>query len=104
MVVEHSGYFPDGSNGLEHYDDIVRAVVDLDATLQDDEATWSGEQTITFPTAYDGDDLALVLVHEWIQAPLDESESSEDSASLLPGFLAPLGLIALGAAALTRRD
>ena len=104
MVVEHSGYFPDGSNGLEHYDDIVRAVVDLDATLQDDEATWSGEQTITLPTAYDGDDLALVVVHEWKQAPLDESESSEDSASLLPGFLAPLGLIALGAAALTRRD
>ena len=105
MVVEHSGYFPDGGNGLEHYDDIVRAVIDLDATLQNDGSEWGGEQAITLPEAYDGDDLALVLVHEWEQAPpVIEPNPDEEPASFLPGFLAPLGLIALGAAALARRD
>ena len=44
MVVEHSGYFPDGGNGLEHYDDIVRAVIDLDAN--EDGTGWNGEQAI----------------------------------------------------------
>ena len=104
MIVENSSYFPDGGNGLEHYDDIVRAVIDLDATLQDDGREWGGEQEITLPAAYDGDDLSLVVVHEWKQTPpIDEPEPESDEG-LLPGFLAPLGLIALGAAALTRRD
>ena len=107
MVVEHSGYFPDGGNGLEHYDDIVRAVIDLDATLQDGGGEWGGEQAITLPVAYDGDDLALVLVHEWRQVEPDccgTPDNGDDNDGLLPGFLAPLGLIALGAAALARRD
>ena len=104
MIVENSSYFPDGGNGLEHYDDIVRAVIDLDATLQDDGREWGGEQEITLPAAYDGDDLSLVVIHEWKQTPpIDEPEPESDEG-LLPGFLAPLGLIALGAAALTRRD
>jgi hypothetical protein len=105
MAVEHSGYFPDGSNGLEHYDDVVRAVIDLDATLQDDGTEWGGEQAITLPAAYDGDDLSLVVIHEWHRILPDliiMDETPENG--LLPGFLAPLGLIALGAAALTRRD
>lgn len=105
MAVEHSGYFPDGSNGLEHYDDVVRAVIDLDATLQGDGTEWGGEQAITLPAAYDGDDLSLVVIHEWhriLPDPILMDETPEDG--LLPGFLAPLGLIALGAAALTRRD
>ena len=107
MVVEHSGYFPDGGNGLEHYDDIVRAVIDLDATLQDDGGEWGGEQAITLPAAYDGDDLALVLVHEWRQVEPDCCGTPDDedgNNGLLPGFLVPLGLIALGAAALVRRE
>ncbi|MBJ84288.1 MAG: hypothetical protein CMB52_02060 [Euryarchaeota archaeon] len=100
MVVEHSGYFPDGGNGLEHYDHIVRAVIDLDAV--EDGTEWNGEQAITLPSAYDGDDLSLVIVHEWkMPEPTLESEEEE---GFLSGFLAPLGLIALGAAALTRRD
>ena len=105
MVVEHSGYFPDGGNGLEHYDDIVRAVIDLNA--DGNGTAWFGEQTITLPAAYDGDDLALVLVHEWRQVEPDccgTPDIEESTGGSLPGFLAPLGLIALGAAALVRRD
>ncbi len=107
MVVEHSGYFPDGGNGLEHYDDIVRAVIDLNIGLRivnpnGNGTEWVGEQDITLPAAYDGDDLALVLVHEWKMTEPDHS--SDEETGILPGFLAPLGIIAMGAAALTRRD
>ena len=104
MIVENSSYFPDGGNGLEHYDDIVRTVIDLDATLQDDGREWGGEQEITLPAAYDGDDLSLVVVHEWKQTPPAIEPNPNEGPASLPGFLAPLGLIALGAAALTRRD
>ena len=104
MVVGHSAYFPEGGNGLEDYDDIVRAVIELNETLQDDGREWGGEQEITLPAAYDGDDLSLVIVHEWDQtAPIIEPEPEPDPG-LLPGFLAPLGLIALGAAAVACRD
>ena len=105
MVVEHSAYFPDGGNGLEYYEDVVRAVIELDVTGNNDTAV-GGQQMITLPDAWDGDDLALVLVHEW-HLPGDDSDSvdSEDEdGGLLSGFLAPLGLVAMGAAALTRRD
>ena len=102
MVVEHSAYFPEGSNGLEHYDDIVRAVIELNVTGNNGTAV-GGEQGITLPAAYDGDDLSLVVVHEWKQTP-PAIEPEPSDAGLLPSFLAPLGLIALGAAALTRRD
>ena len=101
MVVEHSAYFPEGGNDLEYYEDVVRAVIDLDATLQDNGNEWGGEQQIDLPAAWDGDDLSLVVVHEW-STPIVESETSEESR--LSGFLAPLGLFALGAAALARRD
>ncbi|GIS43799.1 MAG: hypothetical protein Ct9H90mP16_08690 [Candidatus Poseidoniales archaeon] len=36
MVVEHSAYFPEGGNGLEYYEDVVRTVIDLEATEQSD--------------------------------------------------------------------
>ena len=106
MIVEHSAYFPDGGNGLEYYDDVVRSVIDLDATLQDDGREWGGEVALNLPVAWDGDDLALVLVHEW-HLPEDDSsdgDRGDEDKGLLSGFLAPIGIIAMGAAALTRRD
>jgi hypothetical protein len=104
MVVEHSAYFPEGGNGLDYYDDVVRAVIELNATLQDNENEWGGEQEITLPLAYDGDDLSLVVVHEWNQNTPIIAPPIVPDEGLLPGFLAPLGLIALGAAALSRKD
>jgi hypothetical protein len=105
MVVEHSAYFPDGSNGIEYYEDVVRDVVDLEATIQDDGLAVGGSVELQLPAAWDGDDLSLVLVHEWVMPEIVESEPDIITAEpSLPGFLAPLGLIALGAAALARRD
>ena len=105
MVVEHSTYFPDGGNGLEYYEDVVRAVIELDVTGNNDTAV-GGQQMITLPDTWDGDDLSLVLMHEW-HLPEDESsdgDRGDEDKGLLSGFLAPIGIIAMGAAALTRRD
>jgi hypothetical protein len=95
MVVEASAYFPEGSNDLEHYDHAVRMVYTLDVAQKTVE--------LNLPAAWDGDDLSLVLVHEWQSASHVDADSESDDG-LLPGFLAPLGLIALGAAAVARKD
>ena len=103
MIVEHSAYFPEGSNGLENYEDVVREVVDLEAAIQDNGLIVGGSVELQLPAAWDGDDLSLVLIHEWVRPADLESEPKEEENGL-PGFLAPLGLIALGAAAMARRD
>ena len=106
MVVEHSAYFPEGGNGLEYYEDVVRTVIDLEATEQSDGTEWGGEMALDLPIAWDGDDLSLVLVHEWTLPEDDSSggDRGDEDKGLLSGFLAPIGIIAMGAAALTRRD
>ena len=111
MVVEHSAHFPDGSNGMEYYEDVVRMVVDVQDTrypsphgIDDGYDTFSGTLEIQLPAAWDGDDLSLVLVHEWEDATIWPEPNPNEGPASLPGFLAPLGLIALGAAALARRD
>jgi hypothetical protein len=104
IVVEESAYFPEGSNGLEHYENVVRAVIDLDWSLQDNGHEWGGEVELELPAAWDGDDLSLVLIHEWQSVPHVDADPEPEDEGLLPGFLAPLGLIALGAAAMVRKD
>jgi len=107
MVVEHSAHFPEGSNGLEYYEDVVRAVIDLEASIQDDGLAVGGSVELQLPAAWDGDDMSLVLVHEWVMPEQIEPVTEPDiiaEESSLPGFLAPLGLLAIGAAALIRRD
>jgi hypothetical protein len=72
-------------------------------SLQDNDREWGGEVQLDLPAAWDGDDLSLVLIHEWEYAPIIiDPEPPADS--WMPGFLAPLGLLALGAAAVARRD
>lgn len=95
MVVEASAYFPEGSNDLEHYDHAVRMVYTLAVAQKTVE--------LNLPAAWDGDDLSLVMVHEWQSVPHVDADPESDDG-LLPGFLAPLGLIALGAAAVVRKD
>jgi len=106
MVVEHSAHFPDGSNGMEYYDDVVRMVVDLEIMANPGpDGIVGGTEEIELPAAWDGDDLSLVVVHEWFSMGSDAPPNSESSSDpYLPGFLAPPTLIALGAAALARRE
>ena len=105
MVVEHSAHFPDGSNGMEYYDDVVRMVVDLEIMANPGpDGIVGGTEEIQLPAAWDGDDLSLVVVHEWKQTPPAIEPNPNEGPASLPGFLAPLGLIALGAAAVACRD
>ena len=92
-VVEGTAYYPEGSNGLEHYNHSVREVYDLNGD--------SGSLEITLPAAFDGDDLHIVLLHEWVMV-VGEPEPSPESPKL-PGFLSIGALGALGAAAIRRR-
>ncbi len=57
FVVEASATFEEGSNGLGDYHDVVRDMIELDGN--------SGSMNYTLPAAWDGDDISLVLVHQW---------------------------------------
>ena len=57
FVIEASATFEEGSNGLGDYHDVVRDMVELDGN--------SGSMSYTLPLAWDGEDLSLVLVHQW---------------------------------------
>ena len=99
-VVEHLAYFPDGSNGEEYYHESVRAIIELGESM-------SGSMEVTLPTAYDGDDLEVHLIHEVVlPEPEDEDpvtpadpveEDDEDSGLPSISFIAVLSVIMVAA-------
>jgi hypothetical protein len=100
-VVEASAYFEDGSNGLENYPHIMRAVIPLGDVVQ-------GTMDVQLPAAFDGNDLSVHLVYQFnpvievIEEP-DEPVTAEPDYAL--PFIHSLATIAMiGAAACTRRS
>ena len=100
-VVEHLAYFPDGSNGEEYYHESVRAIIELGESM-------SGSMEVSLPTAYDGDDLEVHLIHEVVLpepvdedpvTPADPVEEEDDEDSGLPSisFIAVLSVIMVAA-------
>ena len=100
-VVEHLAYFPDGSNGEEYYHESVRAIIELGDSM-------SGSMDVTLPTAYDGDDLEVHLIHEVVlPEPVDEDtvtpadpveeEDDEDSGLQSISLIAVLSVIMVAA-------
>ena len=100
-VVEHLAYFPDGSNGEDYYHESVRAIIELGDSM-------SGSMELTLPTAYDGDDLEVHLIHEVVlPEPVDEDpvtpanpgEEMDDEDSGLPSisFIGVLSVIMVAA-------
>ena len=79
MVVEHSAYFPEGTNGLEYYEDVIRAVFTLEGELNSSGDLFGNTTTFDLPAAWDGDDLSLVLVHE-IVYPEDMGQGDEEQS------------------------
>ena len=73
FVVEDSAIFEEGSNGIGDYLHVVRAIHTLSGN--------SGELVVTLPEAWDGEDLSLVLLHQW-QAPPSNDEGPETSSPL----------------------
>ena len=102
-VVEHLVYFPDGSNGEEYYHDSVRAIIELGDSM-------SGSMNVTLPTAYEGDDLEIHLIHEVIlpevvdEGPDETSEPEEDSSLPSLSLIAALSVVMIAAITVQRRQ
>jgi hypothetical protein len=95
LVVEDSAIFEEGSNGIGDYRHSVRAIHNLSGD--------SGELEVTLPDAWDGEDLSLVLLHQWQATPTIDGQGSSDS--LIPaagGF--SLAFAAMAAAGLLGRS
>ena len=84
IAVEESAYFEEGSNGLGDYPHVVRDVVDLGSGS-------GGELAYTLPDEWDGEDISLVLIHQWSAPPPAVVIKDE-------GFLPAAGLALVAAA------
>ena len=104
-VVEEVAYFPDGGNGEEYYHKSVRTIIDLGNAT-------TGSLEVTLPTAYDGDDLQVHLIHEVVlpesddetpQEPSEEEAEDEDDSSLPSIGLAAVVAMTMFAAVTVQR-
>ena len=101
-IVEKLAYFPDGGNEEEYYNKSVRGIVKLGSAT-------TGTMEVTMPTAYDGDDLQVHLIHEVILPQPEESEEepqvSDDDDSLPSiGLVAIIGITMFAAAIVQRKQ
>ncbi|MBT4066209.1 MAG: hypothetical protein HOE76_03220 [Euryarchaeota archaeon] len=92
-ITERFANFPDGSNGVENYPHVVKALFSLGNNS-------SGAMVIDLPAAHDGDDLQLHLIHQIV---LPDSVEENNSQPPIPvksdnqndGGLPSLSLIAV---------
>jgi len=106
-IVEVVAYFPDGGNQEEYYHKSVRGIIDLGNAT-------TGSMEVTMPTAYDGDDLQVHLIHEVIlpepvdetpsEPPADDSEDDEDSSLPSLGMVAVLAISMFAAITVQRKQ
>ena len=100
FVVEASATFEEGSNGLGDYHDVVRDMIELDGN--------SGSMNYTLPLAWDGEDLSLVLVHQWSEEWLisccDVDPPEDDGLFGLPAIGAMWVVVGLAGAALVANN
>ena len=109
-VVEHLAHFPDGGNQEEYYHESVRGIIELGDSM-------SGSMEVTLPTAYDGDDLEVHLIHEVVlpepevEVPVNpddpiEDDTIEDEDSSLPSIslIAALSVIMIAAFTVQRKQ
>ncbi len=94
IAVEASAYFEEGSNGVGDYPHVVRDMVELGGGS-------GGELTYTLPDEWDGEDISLVLIHQWSSPP--PTVVNEDKG-FLPAAGVALVVIALSMALLERRS
>lgn len=108
-IVEVLAYFPDGGNQEEYYHKSVKTVIQLGNAT-------TGSMEVTMPTAYDGDDLQVHLIHEVILPepedetpaipPTDDDSSEDDEDSGLPsiGLVAVLAITMFAAITVQRKQ
>ena len=90
MFVEHSAYYPEGSNGKVNYSHVLHEAVNIGNSH-------AGSIAIVPPEPWDGDDMSVVMVIDW------ESHGGPNSENSLP---APgvATLLCMLAALVPRRD
>ena len=106
-IVEVLAHFPDGGNQEEYYHKSVRGIIDLGKDT-------TGSMEVTLPTAYDGNDLQVHLIHEVIlpepvdQTPSepvdDDSEDEEDSSLPSVSLIAVLAITMFAAITVQRKQ
>ena len=108
-IVEVLAHFPEGGNQEEYYHKSVKTVIQLGNAT-------TGSMEITMPTAYDGDDLQVHLIHEVILPepedetpvipPTDDDSSEDDEDSGLPsvGLVAVLAITMFAAITVQRKQ
>ena len=83
---------------MTDYPDIIRQIIDLDSDVK--------SLTLNLPVAWDGDDLSLVLIHDW-RVGVESDAAGADSGFLpAPGMLSSVSsiLIASLVISLHRRE
>ncbi len=105
--VEDVAYFPNGSNGLDNYTHIVHHVKELPG----ESGTTDLSQALSEISAYDGDDLKLIITFGCISMNTNdqggnEQITDEDNSSLLPhlGFIPTIMTILITSIIISRRN
>ena len=103
-IVEKLAYFPDGGNEEEYYNKSVRGIIELGNAT-------TGTMEVTMPTAYDGDDLQVHLIHELILPQAEEleeepqvSEEGDDDSLPSIGLVAVVGITMFAAVIVQRKQ
>ncbi len=106
-IVEILAHFPDGGNQEEYYHKSVRGIIELGNAT-------AGSMEVTMPTAYDGDDLQVHLIHEVIlpepveetpsEPVVDDSEDEEDSSLPSVSLIAVLAISMFAAITVQRKQ
>jgi len=96
LVVEKSANFPQGTNGMGDYPDVIRQIIDLDSDVK--------SLSLKLPVAWDGDDLSLVLIHDWRVG--DESDAAGADSGFLPApaMLSSVSSILMASLVISRRN
>ena len=71
MFVEHSAYYPEGSNGKANYSHVLHEAVNIGNSH-------AGSIALVPPEPWDGDDMSVVMVVDW------ESRGDADGENSLP--------------------
>lgn len=86
FIIEEMATFSEGSNGIENYPNVIRKIIDLGIDSE-------GMVTIDLPPAWDGNDLQLVLIHEFILANEPSNENGGGGEESEGGFLPAISII-----------
>ena len=78
--------FPKGGNGVEDYPHIVHEIMSLGDQTE-------GMMNVTLPSAWDGDDLTLMLIHE-LPKMTEVDCCDDDSSAERGGFLSSVTIFA----------